>query len=332
MSEIAKEKIGRVVKGVIKTPEEQIREIHSILADMDMIVSSEEEWQKITDQFKATDLTGGFSTILEGNYMGKPALLKRLTSVNSIESEVLNYALAQLGCPEKFCGLLKVYISEKEPISAELIMDNCGISLEQKLLSGEELNINQRVNYVIQICEALQCLHHLDIKHLDIKPSNIVIDDRNNAKIIDFGLSLFDYVQDPTKPRISCFRGSAKYVPFEIFINKLCSKQSDIFSLGLTIMLLLGLYGINEYNRYVPNLHSIYVENTDLIQDIINRSAPFSTIRMLVELERISQEEHALMQQNPCYDMINSMLDVNRSLRPTIDEVLSFFMDYTSKL
>ena len=332
MSELAKDKIGRVVKGVIKTPQDQIMEIHSIMDEMNIIVSNAEEWQTITNEFQVTDLTGGFSTILEGTYLGKPALLKRLTSVKLIESEVLNYALAQLGCPEKFCRLLKVYISESEPISAELIMDNCGISLEEKLKLGEAISMKQRVQYVIQVCESLKCLHDLDIKHLDIKPSNIVIDDQNNAKIIDFGLSLFDYEQDPFKPRLACNRGSSKYAPLEIFANRLCSKQSDIFSLGLTIMLVVGLYNINDYNSKVPTLVHLYTEYNDQLQQIIAEQVPISIINVFVNNDDITEEEYATMEQNDFFNMINSMVLLNRNTRPTIDEVLTFFTQYYSKL
>jgi serine/threonine protein kinase len=332
MSELAKEKIGRVVKGVIKTPEDQIKEIHSMLADMDIIVSNAEEWQKTVGKFRMTALEGGFSNILEGFYMGKPALLKRLTTIKLIESEVLNYALAQLGCPEKFCSLLKVYISESEPITAELLMDNCGFSLEEKLKLKEHRTMKECVRYVIQICDSLKCLHDLDIKHLDIKPSNIVIDDKNNAKIIDFGLSMFDYFQDPKKPRVSCKRGSPKYAAFEIVAHSLCTKQSDIFSLGLTIMVALGLYDINDYISQVTSLPRLYTEYNADIQDIIDKNIPFSILNVFVNVNDITQEEYQLMKQNPCYNMINSMLDVNRTLRPTIDAVLSFFMDYYSKL
>jgi serine/threonine protein kinase len=329
MSEIAKEKIGRVVKGVIKTPEDQIREIRSILADMDIIVSNAEEWQKTVGKFRMTALKGGFSNILEGYYMEKPALLKRLTTIQLIESEVLNYALAQLGCPEKFCSLLKVYISESEPITAELLMDNCGFSLEAKLKLKEPRTMKERVGYVIQICDSLKCLHDLDIKHLDIKPSNIVIDDQNRVKIIDFGLSLFDYVQDPTQPRVGCRRGSHQYVAFEIVAHRLCTKQSDIFSLGLTIMLLLGLYDINDY---ITNLTRLYSEYEANIQDIIERNIPFSILNVFVNVKDITQEEYQLMKQNPCYDMINSMVLLDRKNRPTIDEVLTFFKDYYTRL
>jgi serine/threonine protein kinase len=172
----------------------------------------------------------------------------------------------------------------------------------------------------------------LDIKHLDIKPSNIVIDDRNNAKIIDFGLSMVDYVQDPIKPRVGCKRGSPQYAAFEIVAHSLCTKQSDIFSLGLTIMLLLGLYDINDYISKVTTLPQLYTEYKDQLQQIISEQVSMSIINVFVNNGDITEEEYDTMERNHCFSMINSMVLLDRYNRPTIDEVLTFFMDYYSKL
>jgi len=326
-------KITKIKKGVIKTPTEQITEIHSILADMNIIITDDEQWHQITEHFEPTELSGGFSTIFKGTYLGKPALLKRLTSIVVIESEVLNYALAQMGCPENFCRLLKVYISQTEPIRAELLMDNCGISLEEKLKSKEDVNMKQRVKYIIQVCESLQCLHELNIKHLDIKPLNIVIDTQDKAKIIDFGLSRFDYTQDPTKPRIACDSGTAKYIPFEIFNKRLCKKQSDIFSLGLTIMITLDLFDINDYNDIIIPLNTLYLEYSDqIINKIEQNPGVYSILHVFANTKQITREQYANWKLNSCFKMIESMLLMDFTQRPNINEVLSFFKEYYEKI
>nr|WP_308437115.1 protein kinase [Mycoplasmopsis bovis] len=46
------------------------------------------------------------------------------------------------------------------------------------------------INYVRQICEAMQELHSNNIIHRDIKSNNIIVTSRNHIKILDFGLSL----------------------------------------------------------------------------------------------------------------------------------------------
>jgi len=56
--------------------------------------------------------------------------------------------------------------------------------IEQKLIHPEEA---QRI--VIEICHALQYAHEEGLVHLDIKPSNILLDKKGRVKIADFGLA-----------------------------------------------------------------------------------------------------------------------------------------------
>lgn len=45
--------------------------------------------------------------------------------------------------------------------------------------------------YLYQILRALKFIHSANIMHRDLKPRNILIDDNNDLKICDFGLSRF---------------------------------------------------------------------------------------------------------------------------------------------
>jgi len=51
------------------------------------------------------------------------------------------------------------------------------------------LGVERAVRYVVQILDGLACLHARSVIHRDIKPFNILIDDLDNVKICDFGLS-----------------------------------------------------------------------------------------------------------------------------------------------
>lgn len=56
-----------------------------------------------------------------------------------------------------------------------------------------DISWNQRLLWALQIASGLQDIHAANLSHLDIKSNNIVIDDRNNALIIDFGRTGLTY-------------------------------------------------------------------------------------------------------------------------------------------
>lgn len=47
--------------------------------------------------------------------------------------------------------------------------------------------------WVYQVCHALCHIHRKGIIHRDIKLSNVVLDQRGNAKLIDFGVATFKW-------------------------------------------------------------------------------------------------------------------------------------------
>ena len=51
------------------------------------------------------------------------------------------------------------------------------------------IGLEKTIRYIGQLLEGLACLHHNSVIHRDIKPFNILIDDLDNVKICDFGLS-----------------------------------------------------------------------------------------------------------------------------------------------
>ena len=111
-----------------------------------------------------------------------------------------------------------------------------GGSLADKVRNGA-LPESEAVRYISQVADALALLHGKRMMHLDIKPANILLDDNDNAVLIDFGLAKqYDSVglQTSTTP-VGISHG---YAPIEQYKRGGVSNFSpatDIYSLGATL-------------------------------------------------------------------------------------------------
>ena len=96
--------------------------------------------------------------------------------------------------------------------------------------------------YIFQVAEALAYIHAENMNHLDVKPANILLNGRNEAILIDFGLSKqYDALtggQTSTTP----VGTSEGYAPMEQYKQGGVSEfspETDIYALGATFFKLL---------------------------------------------------------------------------------------------
>lgn len=117
-----------------------------------------------------------------------------------------------------------------------------GASLRQRMEKEGILSENSMLKYIHQVGEALQFVHEKNILHLDIKPSNILIDSQDNARLIDFGVSKrydMDSSQDTSTTMLTLSKGFASIEQYDDEGTLLFSPHPDIYSLGATMYNLL---------------------------------------------------------------------------------------------
>ena len=75
-----------------------------------------------------------------------------------------------------------------------------GGSLQDRLDADGPLSVADTVRMAVEVGGALDAIHAIGLVHRDIKPGNILLDERGAAHIIDLGLAKDSQASNLTKP------------------------------------------------------------------------------------------------------------------------------------
>jgi serine/threonine protein kinase len=107
-----------------------------------------------------------------------------------------------------------------------------GTDLRERLKQGA-LPPAEAVDVAQQIAEGLGYAHERGVVHRDIKPGNIMLQPRGQAKIMDFGLARMRAADHKTSTGMVL--GTPKYMSPEQVAGQPVDQRSDIFSLGIVL-------------------------------------------------------------------------------------------------
>ena len=193
---------------------------------------------------------GTFGTVWKGAYVNKPERVVAVKKSNGYHYEFSHYmyqreytALARIK-DTHVVRLIAAELSRDKP--SFVIYEYCKHqNLEQFIIAGNGLKDPICKYYFAQIIEGLQAIHNMGVVHRDMKPENLLIDDKFNIKISDFGLSLVIIDEKDVEWHEEKV-GTPQYIAPEIFdaagagllrqttISKLSDLQAcDIYSVGI---------------------------------------------------------------------------------------------------
>lgn len=106
-----------------------------------------------------------------------------------------------------------------------------GIPLNKWIEQTQHSFIIQNIlNIITQIANALDYAHSQGVIHRDIKPANIIITNELQAKILDFGIALFANIRTTKEGKVI---GTPHYMAPEQILGQKIDHRVDIFALGV---------------------------------------------------------------------------------------------------
>jgi serine/threonine protein kinase/Tfp pilus assembly protein PilF len=114
-------------------------------------------------------------------------------------------------------------------------LSNLRAEKEHKVFEPDEIAV-----WIHQLCDALDYAHHRrKVVHCDLKPANLMVNQRSNLKVSDFGIarSLTDSVSRLTLEQGRS--GTLVHMSPQQLIGERCTHLDDIYSLGTSIYELL---------------------------------------------------------------------------------------------
>lgn len=119
-----------------------------------------------------------------------------------------------------------------------------GGELFYHLRKNKRFTEEQAKFYLAQIILAIEFLHKNKIIYRDIKPENIILDNKGYIKLTDFGLAKED-ISDEVGTQTFC--GTPEYLAPEIIRGDKYGKSVDIWCLGILLYeMLFGLVSIKQ--------------------------------------------------------------------------------------
>ncbi|XP_048443127.1 LRR receptor-like serine/threonine-protein kinase IOS1 [Pyrus x bretschneideri] len=226
---------------------------------------------QITEEFKRVLGKGGFGTVYHGHIDDTQVAVKMLSpsSVQGFQQFLTEVDLLMRVHHRNLTSLVG-YCNDETNIG--LIYEYMANGNLREHLSGSRSNIlswGDRLQIAIEAAQGLEYLHYgcsPPIIHRDVKSTNILLNEKFEAKLSDFGISRSFPTEDGTHITTTV-AGTPGYLDPEYYASNRLNKESDVYSFGIVLLEIITsrpVFSRTHERSYISEWFSFLLRKGDI--------------------------------------------------------------------
>jgi serine/threonine-protein kinase len=181
---------------------------------------------------------GAFGTVLlmEDLMVREQVILKFLNSQVAADENIIKRFVYELRFARKIThqNVIRIYdmitFGDSSAISMEYFPSH---TLSTQLSPRKPLALERAIHIIKDVCSGMASAHEARVVHRDLKPGNILLNDQDVVKIVDFGVSAATQQMDTRLTRTGLLVGTPTYMAPEQVLGREVDERTDIYSLGV---------------------------------------------------------------------------------------------------
>ncbi|UCH97315.1 MAG: protein kinase [Candidatus Aminicenantes bacterium] len=236
----------------------------------------------IKERFKILKKLGkggmGEVFLAEDVKLGRKVAIKSIlrTSLEDTTAKIRFLREAQTASQLDHTNICTIYEIYEEDERDHIVMQYIdGVTLDQ-IIGVKKLSVDKITDISIQACEGMIEAHSKEIIHRDIKPGNIIIDNKGVVKILDFGLAKFTReaavktsgMADSDLTQKGFVMGTVAYISPEQAKGKPLDKRTDIFSFGVVLYEMIEGQNPFRVEEQIETLYNVLNKKIEFTREI----------------------------------------------------------------